>query len=250
METLLGLVAQSSTSYMYHSPHYLGRAIVELCKLAPQSTFPAALVHGVGCIAGSECSSLVPNVRKRLAHWFGYHLFNTEFQWPYWSHWDPYSTTEGTSAYSNAKTQFVAHALEYCADLSSFSCIQEKCLPRESPHLSLIRPFDVLIFQHDPRIDHPLTTELLEKVRAKESVAVLLEWFSDEDTVARANDEVCFYFLFSWNILFTESSLTSCNELVFCFPFLLSFSFCYLILHLSTAVGRVANENGNTCYHW
>lgn len=197
METLLGLVAQSSTSYMYHSPHYLGRAIVELCKLAPQSTFPAALVHGVGCIAGSECSSLVPNVRKRLAHWFGYHLFNTEFQWPYWSHWDTYSTTEGTSAYSNAKTQFVTHALEYCADLSSFSHIQEKCLPRESPHLSLIRPFGELIFQHDPRIDHPLTTELLEKVRAKEPVAVLLEWFSDEDTVARANDEVRFYFLFS-----------------------------------------------------
>lgn len=196
METLLGLVAQSSTSFMYHSPHYLGRAMVELCKLAPQSTFPAALVHGVGCIAGSECSSLVPYVRKRLAHWFGYHLFNTEFQWPYWSHWDTYSTTEGTSAYTNAKTQFVAHALEYCADLSSFSCIQDKCLPRESPHLSLIRPFDVLIFQHDPRIDHPLTTELLEKVKAKEPKEVLLEWFSDEDTVARANDEVCSYYFF------------------------------------------------------
>jgi hypothetical protein len=250
METLLGLVAQSSTSFMYHSPHYLGRTIVELCKLVPQSTFPAALVHGVGCIAGSECSSLVPYVRKRLAHWFGYHLFNTEFQWPYWSHWDTYSTTEGTSAYSNAKTQFVAHALEYCADLSSFTCIQDKCLPRESPHLSLIRPFDVLIFQHDPRIDHPLTTELLEKVKAKERKEVLLDWFNDEDTVARANDEVRSYYFFSWTSYFTETNVM-CLIYLFCFPFL-SFFLSSLVTQFwnqSTAVGRLANKSGYTCYY-
>jgi len=179
METLLGSIVQSSANTFYKSPFFVGKVLVELCKL--QQTFPAALVHGIGLVVGSEFSTLLPMPRRCFSKWFAFHWINTDFQWPYWSHWDKYASSSNSN-----KTQFLRDVFEEASNIFSQNFIIEKCLPENSPHTALLQ------LPPSPNLDDITTpikrtiAEMREKIIGKELASELSEWLS---TVVLDDDE-------------------------------------------------------------
>ena len=139
VETLLSLIVQCTpmgsnmpSSSPVNSHLYLSRVVLELTKLQP-SLIPQAIVLAISGMFQDFIPSLTPTARTNLSVWLGFHLVNTEYQWPkaYWDHWAPCAaTTAGT----NSRGEFIKVALWNMAAMSSEGAVAvvKECLPAGS----------------------------------------------------------------------------------------------------------------------
>ena len=128
IETLMSIVLQCSGSRLY-----VYRIVLELCKLQPD-TLPQALAIGVGTLV-SELTNLVPRARHALSSWFAFHLTNTEYQWPFWSHWNGFV---GLANDNDSKKVFLKGVMDGMASYARGDIIKEIALPEGSPLAQLV----------------------------------------------------------------------------------------------------------------
>ncbi len=143
IETFLSLIVQttpvnSSTppASPLHSHLYISRILLELTKLQP-TLVPQAIALAVNGMFQDFIPSLTPSARESLGTWLGFHLVNTDYQWPkaYWDHWAPYAGSIGRSS----RGEFVKVALRSVASISSEGMVTvvKDCLPSGS---ALVKP--------------------------------------------------------------------------------------------------------------
>lgn len=98
VECIIGLILQSNSLMNVSKDEplccfpFLCRILVEYVKSSP-SIVPKAIVSGVNTILEDMIKSIVPTSQCVTAEWLGFHLVNTDFQWPQsiWDHWSTYS---------------------------------------------------------------------------------------------------------------------------------------------------------------
>jgi len=141
IETLLSLIVQCTppgssmpSSSPTNSHLYLSRVLLELTKLKP-SLIPQAIVLATSDMFQDFLPSFTPTARENLAKWLGFHLVNTEYQWPkaYWDHWAPYAGA-GAAGKRSSRGEFIQMALNNMAILSSDGAVAvvKECLPAGS----------------------------------------------------------------------------------------------------------------------
>lgn len=138
IETLLSLLVQTTpinsstpSSSPLHSHLYISRILLELTKLQP-TLVPQAIALAISGMFQDFIPSLTPSARDNLGTWLGFHLVNTDYQWPraYWDHWAPYAGSSGR----NSRGEFIKVALRSVASVSSegMVAVVKDCLPSGS----------------------------------------------------------------------------------------------------------------------
>jgi len=192
METILGIIAQSGgplTLTINDSIHFISRVVVELCKLAPV-TFPPALALGVGLVIG-DMSTVKPAVRRRLSQWFAFHLSNTDFQWPYWSHWEKYVPSEKPHfLLSTSKTRFLMEVFDSCSHLFAPQYVLESCIPSQSPLGSLVPSDRSFTGNGYAGIDHQ-AIDTQENIPLASVIQILCSKIASQDRPDEIADWIC-----------------------------------------------------------
>ena len=55
----------------------------------------------------TDLPTLVPSVRCAFSEWFSFHLTNTDYQWPYWKHWEDEPNDENVDYQNSCLTRHV-----------------------------------------------------------------------------------------------------------------------------------------------
>lgn len=85
LECLIGLLVQPTQELNFI---YVSRVILQYVKSSP-STIPQIVVSGLSTIFEDLLPSMSPTASLILSTWLGFHLVNTDFQWPdvLWEYW-------------------------------------------------------------------------------------------------------------------------------------------------------------------
>jgi len=192
IETLMSVMLQCTATNASDdsSQLYLYRIILELCKLQPD-TLPQALAIGVGTLV-AELTNLVPRARNALSTWFAFHLTNTEYQWPFWSHWDSFVSLANEN---DSRKVFLKGVMDGMVSYARGDIIKELALPEGSPLSALVNDVgvgfvsDLLDGGNISALSH-LTRETLERIATKQPADALVQFLLEpnEEVTSEINE--------------------------------------------------------------
>lgn len=112
IECLFGLLLQSSSSESELNFIYVSRILLQYVKSSPM-TIPQIVVSAISTILEDLLPSMTPCASHTLSSWLGFHLVNTDFQWPdvLWGYWMQQYVVNDTTTIHNIFVRNVIHVM-------------------------------------------------------------------------------------------------------------------------------------------
>jgi hypothetical protein len=152
---------------------------------------PPAIASGTQLIF-SQTSQLDPLILERFSWWFAFHLSNTEYKWPFWTHWTFVAELEEGAA----QRVFVSSTLEHLCRLSYMDRIM-RAIPKElasllPPPPDAMNPFQLQ--RNDDKIEDEkenntneedvlarISEDVMNRISAKEEGEKIREWLEQTE---------------------------------------------------------------------
>ena len=79
----------------------------------------------------TELPTFIPSIRYSFSEWFAFHLTNTDYQWPYWQHWDDEESEQDDNPQISYLTRhiFLRRTMTHMSSLYQTSVIENRVGP-------------------------------------------------------------------------------------------------------------------------